>query len=482
MDLRKNAAWVRKGTPVIRPDGVFADEITMNPCAYVEDGTIYLFYAGADAKRKVRNIRLATASLDAPEDFTFRGVVLDTAPAEGDYDHAWCVLPHVVKLGKGRYLMIYTGNRGSGAGLSAFPGLGAAFSNDLIHWEKYEGNPVFSPGSGGDVELIGIAGGGLLREELEGGGFRLHLFYTGCPTLGDNIFLDQQKCCCHAVSTDGVHWTDTGVAHRRRTEADYENIAATGGPVLIDGDGLWRHWYSCIGTRWGVYSIGYAESEDGLHWNKGERVLENLALGPKMRDIGELHFLPMKERWEDDSVSYPTVIRQRDGSLRMYYCGNDYGVGGIGTAVSARLRLSPTGGEHGETRVWRHGDGKRYLVRLADAVRADGQLFSPCLHRDGYTPDGSSYFEESCFDADGREICSVRAIAVNREDHTRLDLFIENKTDRALRGIELTLSAFTDGLKLSFSDAQADGGGGRISVRFPDIGRYGSACVHGRME
>ena len=47
-ELKKNVAWVRRETPVLHADGVFAQTITMNPCAYVEHDTIYLFYAGDD--------------------------------------------------------------------------------------------------------------------------------------------------------------------------------------------------------------------------------------------------------------------------------------------------------------------------------------------------------------------------------------------------------------------------------------------------
>ena len=211
-ELRRNTAWVRKETPVITADGIFGASITMNPCAIVEKDTIFLFYAadstdpentyGEGARR--RQIHLATAPVTDPENFTHYGTVLANDTARGSFDYAWCVLPHVVKIREGLYYMLYSGNCGHGSGLDAFPGLGAAWSGDLYHWKKYEHNPVLAPEGEPFTPLVGIAGGGLYKEDTENG-YLLHLFYTGCPTLGDNVFTDQQKFCCYAASTDGIH-------------------------------------------------------------------------------------------------------------------------------------------------------------------------------------------------------------------------------------------------------------------------------------
>src|SRR5690606_36455935 len=94
-------------------------------------------------------------------------------------------------------------------------------------------------------------------------------YYTGCPTVGDDVFLDQQKVICLATSQDGITWQKQGAVMTRRPDHDYEDIAVAGPVVRQHPSGLFQMWYSAIGTRWGHYSICYAESEDGVHWNRG---------------------------------------------------------------------------------------------------------------------------------------------------------------------------------------------------------------------
>ena len=425
MELKRNVAWVRKPKPIISADGVFGESLTMNPCAIVEGDTIYLFYA-ADDKNGRRQVRLATAPVSDPENFTHYGAVIDNSQTFGSFDYAWCVLPHVVKLPDGTYYMLYSGNCGFGeSSLAFFPGLGCAWSKDLYHWEKYEHNPVLPREGKEDYPIIGIAGGGLYCEHLEGGAYKLHLFYTACPTSGANIFLDQQKSCNYATSTDGIHWERLGVVHRRTTARDYENIAATGGPVLKNEDGMWQHWYSAIGTRWGVYSLAYAESYDGFNWAQGERYGENLAAGPEVRDIDKLGFLNWKDRWQDQSVSYPSVIKLGD-TLRLYYCGNDYGERGIGTAVAAPMRIALTGETGGGAKVWHRKTDSLYRIKLSATVStAQTGALDSGEHQEGLSHSGNPFYEEFP-EQNGKPLFSLRTIIVHKEDGVRFDLFAEN--------------------------------------------------------
>jgi hypothetical protein len=457
---------------------VFGQNITMNPCPIVEGGTIYLFYAADDASGR-RTIRVATAPVSAPESFTYRGIALQNGDTYGDFDYQWTVLPHVVRLPDGTFYMLYSGNRGFGVGLAAFPGLGAAWSRDLLHWEKYGHNPVLTPADEPGHPLVGIAGGGLYCEDTGGGTYKLHLFYTGCPTNGDNVFLDQQKSCCYATSTDGIHWQRHGAVHRRTTARDYENIASTGGPALRGADGLWQHWYSAIGTRWGVYSIAYAESEDGIHWSRGERYGENLALAPEVRDIGELAFPPHEARWQDQSVSYPGVLRLGD-ELRMYYCGNDYGCGGIGTAVAAPMRLALTGETRGGAKLWHRGADALYALQLSALVHAGGTALAPGRHEEGITHNASVFYEEFP-EKDGVPLFSLRTVLVHTEDGIRFDLFAESMTDATCRDIRVTVETGGAPVVLTAADAAVTACPGGFTVCLGDLGAGDTVCVHTRI-
>lgn len=478
MELKRNIAWVRRERPVFAPDGVFGQSVTMNPCALVEGDTIYLFYAADDESGR-RRIRLATAPVAEPENFTCRGTVISNSETAGAFDYAWCVLPHVVKLPDGTFFMLYSGNCGFGAGLAAFPGLGAAWSKDLLHWEKYEHNPVLTPADEPGHPLVGIAGGGLFCEDTGDGGYTLHLFYTGCPTNGDNVFLDQQKFCCYATSADGIHWQRHGAVHKRSTALEHENIASTGGPALRDADGLWRHWYSAIGTRWGVYSVAYAESEDGIHWNRGERCGENLAIGPEVRDIGNLAFPPHKNRWQDQSVSYPSVIRLGD-ELRLYYCGNDYGGGGIGTAVAAPMRLALTGETGGAAKLWHRGADALYYPQLSAAVYADGILLASGDHQEGITHNASVFYEEFP-EKDGAPLFNLRTVLVHTEEGIRFDLFAESLTEDVCRDIRITVKTGGAPVTVRATDAEILPDRDAFTVCMGDLAAGDTVCVHAQI-
>lgn len=332
MKLKRNTGWIRDSrNPVLPPvPGSDYDAVVcMNPWALRQGDTYTLFYAGGGPDNHKWLCR-ATASIDAPDEWTRHGPLFDVGEY-GQFDGDWCVLPHAVPLEDGKWRLYYTGNSGIGTSLDRFPGLGMAESDDGVHFVKYAGNPVIAPSrKEGDPDALGIAGGSVLRASLPDGGQEWRFYYTGCPTLGKDVFLDQQKTINLAVSADGVHWEKRGAVMRRNPQHDYENIAVAGPVVQQNEDGSFRMWYSAIGTRWGFYSICYAESEDGITWNRGTHYGDNLQLGPVFS----------RGNWEGQMVEYPSVVREEDGSLRLFYCGNGYGRTGIGTATSIPLRAT----------------------------------------------------------------------------------------------------------------------------------------------
>jgi predicted GH43/DUF377 family glycosyl hydrolase len=123
-----------------------------------------------------------------------------------------------------------------------------------------------------------------------------------------------------AISDDGIGWKKQGAVMLRDPNRDYEDVGVAGPVVHLEPDGMFRVWYSAIGTRNGFCSICYAESDDGIHWRRGTQSDANLQLSPT------------GDGWEKQIVEYPTIIREGD-RLRMFYCGNGYGRIGIGTAV-----------------------------------------------------------------------------------------------------------------------------------------------------
>lgn len=430
--LHRNTWWIRSGpSPVLPPGGHAADfGCCMNPWAVRIGDQYHLYYAGAD-KDGFRRICLATAPVDKPDAFTRHGPVLDTG-APDSFDYRWVVLPHVVEVEPGRWHLYYTANCGKGEGLAAFPGLGLATSTDGKNWQKHPENPVLAPtGKPGDPDRYGIAGGSVIKVRLPKGDSEWRWYYTGCPSIGQDFFLNQQKICCYAVSQDAIHWERRGPILFRNPGHDYENVACAGPVVHQEPDGTFRMWYSMIGTRWGAYSIGYAESDDGTHWYRGDYG-DNLQLGPAWNS------------WEWQMVEYPSVIRENN-RLRLFYCGNGYGSAGIGTALSCPLRATACAKTRA-ARITAEYTGAAWLLRLPATIASTDGLFTPVDARiadwHGPTNEGMIW-QESSFDArDGgsRHDLWVRVILQHRDYGVEVRVSVDNNTARPLRNLSAVLA------------------------------------------
>jgi hypothetical protein len=128
----------------------------------------------------------------------------------------------------------------------------------------------------------------------------------------------------YAESRDGINWDRRGVV-----AIDYKSMSEAGivrSSVLKEND-LYRMWYS---YRGGVdyrtnlntsYRIGYAESKDGISWTR----LDDLA-GVDVSQDG----------WDSEMIEYPHVLIH-NGKKYMFYNGNKFGHSGFGYAELSRL-------------------------------------------------------------------------------------------------------------------------------------------------
>lgn len=118
----------------------------------------------------------------------------------------------------------------------------------------------------------------------------------------------------YAESNDGVDWRPSGkVCIDFKDEQEY----AISRPCVLHKNGLYRMWFSHRGES---YRIGYAESRDGILWDRcDEDVL--LDVSPS--------------GWDSEMIEYPFVFR-RGERLYMLYNGNGYGRTGVGLAVLER--------------------------------------------------------------------------------------------------------------------------------------------------
>jgi hypothetical protein len=117
----------------------------------------------------------------------------------------------------------------------------------------------------------------------------------------------------HATSADGKIWqAHSPVCLAPNAPDEY----AVGRPAVVRDGSLYRMWYS-IRSFSRLYTIGYAESEDGLAWTrKDERAGIDKSAGG----------------WDSEMICYPNVVRV-GGRTLMFYNGNGLGRTGFGYAV-----------------------------------------------------------------------------------------------------------------------------------------------------
>ena len=119
----------------------------------------------------------------------------------------------------------------------------------------------------------------------------------------------------YAESRDGIQWNRDGTV---AIDFKYPNEYAISVPRVVRTPNGYRMWYSYRGGPWSeAYRIGYAESEDGKIWERQDDIVNLPRSGTG---------------WDSDMQCYPFVFNHR-GSQHMLYNGNGFGRTGIGLAV-----------------------------------------------------------------------------------------------------------------------------------------------------
>ena len=117
----------------------------------------------------------------------------------------------------------------------------------------------------------------------------------------------------YAESEDGIHWKRDGTVC---IDFKYKGETRIARPCVIREDGISKMWY-CYAIGSGGYRIGYAESGDGIHW---ERKDEEVGIGVS------------ESGWDSEMICYPFVFEHKCQKY-MLYNGNEYGKTGFGYAI-----------------------------------------------------------------------------------------------------------------------------------------------------
>lgn len=233
-----------------------------------------------------------------------------TAGEGGTFDCEGVVMPMVVRISPQQYYMYYAGF-GPGTGRWLDNHVGLAMSHDGGNtWRRYSRAhlPVKD-----DQDPLSLGTVWVTREAP--GEWRI--WYTAARDVqydpGSSWQWKARTHIKYATSRDGIHWDKPAGNVVLDLDDSGGELLLTRPMVVREPDG-YRMWY-CVRTGSCPYYIGYAESPDGLHWNRSASGITTSGEG-----------------WDSEQVEYPCVLKEDDRYL-MFYNGNAYGGTGTGLAI-----------------------------------------------------------------------------------------------------------------------------------------------------
>jgi predicted GH43/DUF377 family glycosyl hydrolase len=214
--------------------------------------------------------------------WTKRGLAIDIG---GTYDTIAVRNPCVIRE-EGIYKMWYRGNNATSTTILY------ATSPDGLDWTKQ--GPVMYRGSPGELDDAAIFQPRVIRD-----GDFYKMWYGGNDGSVDRVFF--------AYSEDGINWTKYGMV-MEGTPGQQDQNGAIHNTIIKDTDGTYRMWYQGFDANRRTF---YAESSDGINWNKQGLVL----------DLGTPGAL------DDFHVDGAAVVKEHDFLYRMWYGGHDQTTG-----------------------------------------------------------------------------------------------------------------------------------------------------------
>jgi hypothetical protein len=227
----------------------------------------------------------------------------------GTFDDSGASMAWLTRVGSRRYLYYLGWNLGVTVPWRNSIGLAISESADGEFVKLHEA-PIVDRSP---VDPFSISYPCVLRD-----GLRWRMWYGSNLSWGAQQ-ADMAHLIKYAESDDGIVWRRDGrIALPFQSADEY----AMSKPCVLKEGGRYRMWYSFRGAR---YRIGYAESSDGLSWERQDHRAGIDVSEPGWDEPG----------WDEQSVEYPYVFEHR-GQKYMLYNGNGYGLTGFGLAVLER--------------------------------------------------------------------------------------------------------------------------------------------------
>jgi predicted GH43/DUF377 family glycosyl hydrolase len=115
----------------------------------------------------------------------------------------------------------------------------------------------------------------------------------------------------YAQSKDGINWQKEGQVCIPLKDG-IKNVAR---PSVILDEGVYKMWFPYKKEQ--GYRIGFAQSKNALNWDM---------------DLKSFNLAPTLNSFDSDAMAYPNVLKNKN-TLYMFYNGNQFGKDGIGLAI-----------------------------------------------------------------------------------------------------------------------------------------------------
>lgn len=225
----------------------------------------------------------------------------------GTFDEHGVTPLSIVRVDANRMRLYYAGwQRGVGVRYFLFTGV-AESSDDGEHFTRISEAPILDRSDG---ELHVRTGGLVLRDEQ---GWQM--WYGGGSGWQDHGDASRPRYALrHIRSEDGISWPRSGeiCLEPREDEIGF------GRPCVIKTGARHEMWFGRRALS-GAYQMGYASSEDGVHWARDDE-----KAGLELGADGE---------WDSEMVGLAGLIETKSGTY-LFYNGNGYGTTGFGVAVA----------------------------------------------------------------------------------------------------------------------------------------------------
>ena len=300
--------WNKKGL-IFSPDNTHSwmhSHCQLPTVDYI-GGDLFRVYFASRSKQNISNIGYVELDITNPDKSIY--VSEDPVLTEGQigcFDQFGVYPSCVVNYDNKKYLYYIGWVRGCTPPLF-YASIGLAISEDAGKtYKKYSNAPIMSV-SEYDPCLVTSP-----HVFLDNGVWRMN-YVSGIKWENIDGELKSFYHIKYAESIDGINWKREGKVSIDFKNSEERNVAR---PCVLKEDGIYKMWFSYVEGQL-RYRMGYAESLDGLTWNRKD---ENIELN-----------IPFKG-FDSEMTCYPAIITHK-GKKYMFYNGNNFGKEGIGLAI-----------------------------------------------------------------------------------------------------------------------------------------------------